>query len=130
MIIETLQKAIIEEIPDEESTKTPEIPMFRIQVEENDIFAETLREGETLLANYPGQPIIRVSKTETSPSEWDYPQGNIWIRAKVSMSQQLAHKEQEGQRKGKKSLDDIIPEHYRQYKMVFEKSASERFPSS
>ena len=46
------------------------------------------------------------------------------------MSQQLTHKEQEGQPEVKKSLDDIIPEHYRQYKTVFEKSASERFPSS
>ena len=104
--------------------------MFRIEVEEDDMVTETLQEGETLLAYYPSQPIIRVFETEISPSEWDYPQGNIWIRAKVSMSQQLAHKEQEGQPEAKKSLDDIIPEHYRQYKMVFEKSASEQFPSS
>ena len=46
------------------------------------------------------------------------------------MSQQLAHKEQEGQPEAKKFLDNIIPKHYRQYKTVFEKSASERFPSS
>ena len=62
---------------------------------------ETLQEGETLLAYYPGQPVIGVFEMETSPSEWDYPQGNIWIRAKVSMSQQLAHKEQEGQPEAK-----------------------------
>ena len=104
--------------------------MFRIEVKEDDMVTETLQEGETLLAYYPGQPIIGVFEMEISPSEWDYPQGNIWIRAKVSMSQQLAHKEQEGQPEAKKSLDDIIPEHYRQYKTVFEKSASEQFPSS
>ena len=88
--------------------------MLKIDVEEDDMVIETLQEGETLLAYYPGQPIIGVFETETSLSEWDYPQGNIWIRAKVSMSQQLAHKEQEGQPEAKKSLNDIIPEHYRQ----------------
>ena len=31
--IKTLQRAIIEEVPDEESTKTSEILMFRIEVE-------------------------------------------------------------------------------------------------
>ena len=53
--------------------------MFRIKVEEDNIITETLQEGETLLAYYPGQPVIRVFETETSSSEWDYPQGNIWI---------------------------------------------------
>ena len=77
--IKTLQRATIEEVPNEESTKTSEIPMFRIEVEEVDMVTEMLQEGETLLAYYPGQPIIGVFKTETSPSEWDYPQGNIWI---------------------------------------------------
>ena len=79
MIIETLQKTIIEEIPNKESTKTSEIPVFRIKVEEDDMVAEMLQEGETLLAYYPSQPVIGVFETETSPSEWDYPQGNIWI---------------------------------------------------
>ena len=91
------KKATIEEIPNEESTKTSETPMFRIKVEENDIITGILQERETLLAYYPVQPIIGVFKIETSPSEWDYPQGNIWIQAKMSMFQQLAHKEQEGQ---------------------------------
>ena len=53
--------------------------MFRIEVEEDDMVTETLQEGETLLAYYPSQPVIGVFEMETSPSEWDYPQGNIWI---------------------------------------------------
>ena len=91
-----------------------------------------LQEGETLLAYYPGQPVIGVFETETSPSssEWDYPQGNIWIRAKKSMSQQFAHEEQKGQKEDKKSLDEMLPKHYKQYRTVFKKSASEWFPSS
>ena len=69
--------------------------MFRIEVEEDDMITEMLQEGETLLVYYPGQPVIGVFEMETSPSEWDYSQGNIWIQTKVSMSQQLTHKEQE-----------------------------------
>ena len=79
MIIKTLQKATIEEIPDKESIKTSEILMFRIEVEEDDTVTEMLQEGETLLAYYPSQPIIGVFEIEISPSEWDYPQENIWI---------------------------------------------------
>ena len=97
MIIKPLQKATIEEIPNEESIQTPKIPIFRIEIED-ETNTEMLQEGETLLAYYPDQSVIGVFKTETSSSssEWDYPQGNIWICAKVSMSHQLAHKEQEG----------------------------------
>ena len=102
--------------------------MFRIETDED----EVMLQGETLLDYYPGQPIIGVFKMEASPLplEWDYSQGNIWIQAKMSMSQQLAHKEQEGQKEDKKSLDEILPKHYKQYRTVFEKSASELFPSS
>ena len=46
------------------------------------------------------------------------------------MSQELTQKEREGKQEMKKSLDELLPEHYRHYKMVFEKSASERFPTS
>ena len=77
--IRTLQRDTIEEVPDEESTKTSEILMFRIEVEEDNMVTETLQEGETLLAYYPDQPIIGVFEIEISPLEWDYPQGNIWI---------------------------------------------------
>ena len=104
--------------------------MFKIEVNFDEGDEATLQEGETLLAYYPGQPIIGVFETETSPSsDWDYPQGNVWIHAKMSMSQQFAHEQQKEQKEDKKSLDEILPEHYKQYRMVFEKSASERFPS-
>ena len=58
--IRTLQRATIEEIPDEELTKNSEVLTFRIEVKEDDMVAETLQEGETLLAYYPGLPIVGV----------------------------------------------------------------------
>ena len=125
-----IRKATIEEVPDEEITKNLETPLFKVEIEAEEL--QNLKEGETLLAYYPGQPVIGIFKMETpsSSSEWDFPQENVWIRAKISMSQELAQKEREGKQETKKSLDELLPEHYRHYKTVFEKSASERFPTS
>src|SRR3984885_12987224 len=127
---EPIQKATIEEVPDKEITKNLETPLFEVEIEVEEL--QNLKEGETLLAYYPSQPVIGISEMETPPSssEWDFPQGNIWIRAKISMSQELMQKEREGKQETKKSLDKLLPEHYRHYKTVFEKSASERFPTS
>ncbi|GLB42887.1 putative retrotransposable element tf2 155 kda protein type 1-like [Lyophyllum shimeji] len=52
---------------------------------------------------------------------------NIWIRAKTSISQGLAHSNPEKEEKPK-TIDDLLPEHYKEYKSVFEKKASERMP--
>lgn len=128
---EPIRKATIEEVPDEEEiTKHTEIPLFKVKTGSEEL--QNLQEGETLLAYYPRQPVIGIFETEMSPSssEWDFPQENLWIRAKISMSQELAQKEREDKPEAKKSLDKLLPEHYRHYKTVFEKSASERFPTS
>jgi hypothetical protein len=55
---------------------------------------------------------------------------DAWIRAKTSISQQLAHDKADSNPEKKKSLDDLLPKAYHEYKSVFEKEASERFPES
>jgi hypothetical protein len=128
--VEPVRKTTIEEIPDEEPVKHFEAPMLKIETKTTELLQ--CEEGDTLLAYYPGQPIFGIFKTETLnlSSEWDFPQGNIWICAKTSMSQELAHRESLGEPEQKKSLDELLPKHYGQYKCVFEKKASERFPPS
>jgi hypothetical protein len=44
------------------------------------------------------------------------------------MSQKLAHRSTKDQEENKKTLDELLLEHYWDYKWVFEKAASERFP--
>jgi hypothetical protein len=54
----------------------------------------------------------------------------VWIRAKTSISQQLAHNKADSNPEKKKLLNDLLPKAYHEYKLVFEKEASERFPES
>jgi Reverse transcriptase (RNA-dependent DNA polymerase) len=54
----------------------------------------------------------------------------VHICAKTLVSQKLAHNSEKDQEDKKKSLDKLLPEHYRKYKRVFEKTASEHFPES
>jgi hypothetical protein len=55
---------------------------------------------------------------------------DTWIRAKTSISQQLAHDKADSNLEKKKSLDDLLLKAYHEYKSVFEKEVSERFPKS
>ena len=49
---------------------------------------------------------------------------------KTSVSQTLAHgSEKDNEAKGK-TFEELVPEQYRDYKKVFKKAASERFPES
>jgi hypothetical protein len=52
------------------------------------------------------------------------------IRAKTSMFQQLAHDKANSNPEKKKSLNDLFPKAYHEYKSVFKKEASEHFPKS
>jgi hypothetical protein len=71
----------------------------------------------------------KVSRLMKSPSSSRYHFSSaIHIQAKTSVSQKLAHKSVKDQEANKKTLDELLPEHYRDYKRVFEKVASERFP--
>ncbi|KAF8219381.1 hypothetical protein L208DRAFT_1340867 [Tricholoma matsutake] len=70
--------------------------------------------------------ISQIMKAKGSP-RYAYGQ-NIWIRAKTSVSQHLTHKK-EGEPK-QKTLDELLPKQYKEYRRIFEKEASERFPES
>jgi hypothetical protein len=55
---------------------------------------------------------------------------DTWIRAKMSISQQLTHDKADSNPEKKKSLDDLLPKAYHEYKSVFEKEVSEHFSKS
>jgi hypothetical protein len=63
-------------------------------------------------------------------SKWYTFGQDAWIRAKTSISQQLAHNKADSNLEKKKLLDDLLPKAYHEYKLVFEKEALERFPES
>jgi hypothetical protein len=72
--------------------------------------------------------INRVTKS-THSTRFHFGQ-NIWINAKTSVSQQLTHDSAQAKGEKAKSLDDLLPRAYQEYRTVFEKAASERFPES
>jgi hypothetical protein len=67
-------------------------------------------------------------KSNDSP-QYAYSQ-NVWIRVKISISQRLAHKSEKDQETNEKTLDELLPDHYKDYRKVFEKTALECFPES
>jgi hypothetical protein len=110
-----------------------------------------------IIAYIKGEPIISIfeKKDTLFTGDHDYPKYNyrknssgirwintsirsarytfgqdVWIRAKTSISQQLAHDKAESNPEKKKSLDDLLLKAYHKYKSVFEKEASEHFPES
>ena len=52
---------------------------------------------------------------------------DILIRAKTSISQSLAH---EHETKEEKTFEDLVPKEYHNFRSIFKKKASERFPES
>ncbi|GLB43955.1 putative transposition, RNA-mediated [Lyophyllum shimeji] len=72
-----------------------------------------------------GPSIGRITKSLHS-AKYSFSQ-NIWIRAKTSISQGLAHSNPEKEEKPK-TIDDLLLEHYKEYKSVFEKKASKHMP--
>jgi hypothetical protein len=48
----------------------------------------------------------------------------------MSISQQLTHDKADSNSEKKKSLDNLLPKAYHEYKSVFEKEVLERFPKS
>ena len=51
----------------------------------------------------------------------------VRIRAKTSISQNLTHN---AEKKKEKTFEELVPEEFHQFRSVFEKKASERFPES
>jgi hypothetical protein len=74
------------------------------------------------------QMISRLMKLSTSP-RYSF-SSTVHICAKTLVSQKLAHNSEKDQEDKKKSLDELLPGHYHEYKRVFEKTASECFPES
>ena len=62
-----------------------------------------------------------------TPPRYSFSQ-NVWIWAKTSVSQRLAHEQEGGDNEQKKTLDELLPKEYLEYQRVFEKEASERLP--
>ena len=53
---------------------------------------------------------------------------NVWIQAKVNPAMAMAQQHHKGEKT--KTFDEMLPEAYKDYALVFEKKASEQFPSS
>jgi hypothetical protein len=114
-------------------------------------------EDELIIAYIKGEPVIGIfeKKDTLFTRDHDYPKYNynknssgiqqirtsiisarytfgqdMWIRTKMSISQQLAYDKADSNPEKKKSLDDLLPKAYHEYKSVFEKEVSERFPES
>ena len=118
-----------------------------------EIFNEELEPGDRIIAYVQGEPIIGIfdplsapnpppfqepkysygQKPTTisriikswHPAQYSYGQ-NLWIRAKTSVSQHLAHSQESNE--PKKTLNELLPPEYLQYCRVFKKEASKRFP--
>jgi hypothetical protein len=120
-------------------------------------FEDELTEDDMVIAYIKGEPVIGIFEKKDTPltKEHNYPNygyaksslgirristsirsarytlgQDVWIRAKTSISQQLAHDNAETNPEKKKSLDDLLPNAYHEYRSVFEKEVSERFPES
>jgi hypothetical protein len=141
---------IIEEIPPLtiDSEDSNEEPLNVATLESEDEMIITYIKGEPIISifekkdtlftrdhDYPkydyGKNSSGIQWINTSiRSAWYTFGQDVWIRAKTSISQQLAHDKANFNQEKKKSLDDLLPKAYHEYKSVFEKEASERFPES
>lgn len=86
-----------------------------------------LTDEELLTPPTMTQHIGRTTSWGQSSHSLKYSYGqHTWIRAKINPSMELAQKAHAKEKS--RSLEEMIPEPYREYKAVFEKKASERFP--
>jgi hypothetical protein len=122
-----------------------------------DVEAPEAEDEEILIAYIKGEPVIGIFGQEEAPftDELDHPTysyskgqnginrvtksthlarfhygQNNWINVKTSVSQQLAHDSAQAKGEKAKSLDDLLPKAYQEYRTVFEKVASEHCPES
>jgi hypothetical protein len=88
---------------------------------------EEQTEGDLVSAYLQGETIETTPKPEqkeplNQPIQID---SDIAIRAKMSISQSLAHEAETGE---KKSFEELVPKEYHEFQSVFEKKTSEQFP--
>jgi hypothetical protein len=145
-----ISNTIIEEIP----------PLVIDSEDSNEelLNVATLESKDEMIITYiKGEPVISIfeKKDTLFTGDHDYPKYNynknssgiqqistsirlaqytfgqdVWIRAKMSIFQQLTHDKADSNPEKKKSLDDLLQKAYHKYKSVFEKEALERFPES
>jgi hypothetical protein len=145
-----ISDAIIEEIPPLviDSEDSDEEPLNAATLESEDKMIIAYIKGESVIGifekkdtlftrdhDYPkynyGKNSSGIRRISTLIRSTRYTFGqDTWIRAKTSISQQLAHNKADSNPEKKKSLDDLLPKAYHEYKSVFEKEASECFPES
>jgi len=92
---------------------------------------DELTEGDLLIAHINGDMMKAIPEQEEERNPLSQPiqveNNEITIRAKTSISQSLTHRAEAAE---KKPFEELVPEGYRKYRSVFEKTASERFPKS
>ena len=84
-------------------------------------------EGDLITTYLQGETITPEPEKEEPLNRPIQIDSDIAIRAKTSISQSLAHKEES---KTGKTFEELIPKEYHQFRSVFAKKASERFPES
>ncbi|THH21307.1 hypothetical protein EUX98_g8414 [Antrodiella citrinella] len=107
--------------------------------------------GDVLISWTPGETIIRVFDVEGTPPSADVPNLDpmlstsigrttvwksgkysvgqpTWIRAKINPAMEMAQKEHAKQKT--RTFDEMVPDTYHEFRDIFEKKASERFPES
>ena len=109
----------ITELPDEYEDMPPLVPDTEDDEEES--------EGDLITAYLQRETITPESEKEEPLNQPIQIDSDITIRAKTSISQSLAHKEES---KTEKTFEELVPKEYYQFRSVFEKKASERFPES
>ena len=109
----------VTELPDEYEDMPPLVPDTEDDEEES--------EGDLVTAYLQGETIKPKPEKEEPLNQPIQIDSDIMIRAKTSISQSLAHKEEP---KTEKTFEELVPEEYHQFRSVFKKKASERFPES
>jgi len=117
----------VNELPDDYE----DMPALVPDPDEEEDKEDELTEGDLLITHINGDMAKAIPEQEEERSPLNQPiqveNSKITIRAKTSISQSLTHGTEVDK---KKSFKELVPEEYREYRSVFEKTASERFPES
>jgi len=116
----------VNELPDDYE----DMPALVLDPDEEDE-EDDLTEGDLLVTHISGDTAKAIPEQEEEKNPLNQPiqveNDEIAIRAKTSISQGLTHGAEIIE---KRSFEELVPEEYREYRSVFEKTTSERFPES
>jgi len=112
----------VNELPDDYEDMLALVPDPDKEEDEED----ELTEGDLLIAHINEDMAKAIPEQEEERRPLNQPiqveNSKITIRAKTSISQSLTHGTEVDK---KKSFEELVPEEYREYRSVFEKTASE-----